>query len=78
MWVFFQTLDPRIPKCRMEKSLITSPGLGFRPMPDDVESTLIWLESENKTFGHSVNEKWSSRLDTFLDSESATQIQLWK
>ncbi|KAI4465666.1 sodium/potassium-dependent atpase beta subunit [Holotrichia oblita] len=69
MWVFFQTLDPRIPKCQMEKSVIgTSPGLGFRPMPDDVESTLIWLESENKTFGHSVNEKWSSRLDKFLDT----------
>lgn len=27
MWVFFQTLDPRIPKWKLEKSIIgTNPG----------------------------------------------------
>uniref|UniRef100_A0A1B0GI31 Putative sodium/potassium-transporting atpase subunit beta-2 n=1 Tax=Lutzomyia longipalpis TaxID=7200 RepID=A0A1B0GI31_LUTLO len=47
MWVFFQTLDPRIPKWKMNKSLIgTNPGLGFRPLPpeENVESTLIWYK----------------------------------
>lgn len=28
MWVFFQTLDPRIPKWKLEKSIIgTNPGM---------------------------------------------------
>ncbi|GJQ69822.1 hypothetical protein Trydic_g22374 [Trypoxylus dichotomus] len=68
MWVFFQTLDPRIPKWKLDRSLIGSnPGLGFRPLADDVESTLIWLEAENRTFGRTVNEKWTARLDKFLD-----------
>lgn len=30
MWVFFQTLDPRIPKWKLEKSIIgTNPGKAF-------------------------------------------------
>nr|CAI5856614.1 unnamed protein product [Callosobruchus analis] len=51
MWVFFQTLDPRIPKWQLDRSLIgTNPGLGFRPMPmNNEESTLIWFQGSNKT-----------------------------
>lgn len=66
MWVFFQTLDPRIPKWQAEKSMIgTNPGLGFRPMPTDenVESTLIWFERSNQTNYH----KWVDNLMGFLD-----------
>jgi sodium/potassium-transporting ATPase subunit beta len=65
MWVFFQTLDPRTPKWRLDESLIgTNPGLGFRPMPsmDNVESTLIWFrgtERENYKY-------WAESLEEFL------------
>ncbi|XP_065163804.1 sodium/potassium-transporting ATPase subunit beta-2-like isoform X1 [Atheta coriaria] len=66
MWVFFQTLDPRIPKWQMEGSIIgTNPGLGFRPMPtdDNAESTLIWFEGSNKT----NYVKWVDNLMGYLD-----------
>lgn len=66
MWVFFQTLDPRTPKWRLEESLIgTNPGLGFRPLPppSNVESTLIWYKGTNrKDFKH-----WTDSLDEFLE-----------
>lgn len=68
MWVFFQTLDPRIPKWQMEGSIIgTNPGLGFRPMPtdDNAESTLIWFEGSNKT----NYVKWVDNLMGYLDSK---------
>lgn len=65
MWVFFQTLDPRIPKWQLEESLIgTNPGLGFRPHPseDNVESTLIWYKgTKYENFKH-----WKEALDEFL------------
>jgi sodium/potassium-transporting ATPase subunit beta len=65
MWVFFQTLDPRIPKWKLNESIIgTNPGLGFRPHPpdDNVESTLIWYNGTKKEdFQH-----WQSSLDKFL------------
>ncbi|KAK6632157.1 Sodium/potassium-transporting ATPase subunit beta-2 [Polyplax serrata] len=66
MWVFFQTLDPRIPKWKLDESLIgTNPGLGFRPMPDtgNVESTLIWYKGTDKE-----NYKyWVKSLEEFLE-----------
>jgi sodium/potassium-transporting ATPase subunit beta len=66
MWVFFQTLDPRTPKWRLDQSLIgTNPGLGFRPLPpsDNVESTLIWYrgtDTENYKY-------WTNALNEFLE-----------
>lgn len=66
MWVFFQTLDPRIPKWQLDRSIIgTNPGLGFRPMPSsaNVESTLIWFrgtERENYKY-------WAESLEEFLE-----------
>lgn len=68
MWVFYQTLDPRIPKWKLDSSIIgTNPGLGFRPMPttDNAESTLIWFEGSNRT----NYEKWVNNLMEFLDSK---------
>jgi len=65
MWVFLQTLDPRIPKWKLHESLIgTNPGLGFRPLPpeDNVESTLIWYRGTNKE-NYGV---WTNALDEFL------------
>lgn len=50
-WVFSQTIDPRAPKWKLDRSLIgTNPGLGFRPMPPDanVESTLIWFKGSDE------------------------------
>lgn len=65
MWVFFQTLDPRIPKWQMDQSLIgTNPGLGFRPLPseDNVESTLIYYKgTDEKNY-----KMWTDALDDFL------------
>ncbi|KAK3927340.1 Sodium/potassium-transporting ATPase subunit beta-2 [Frankliniella fusca] len=65
LWVFYQTLDPRIPKWQTDGSLIgTNPGLGFRPMPPfaNVESTLITYrgtDAENYRF-------WKDSLVEFL------------
>ncbi|KAJ8920640.1 hypothetical protein NQ315_004779 [Exocentrus adspersus] len=65
MWVFFQTLDPRIPKWQLDRSIIgTNPGLGFRPMPtNNEESTLIWFQGSNKQ----NYEVWEQNLLRFLD-----------
>lgn len=67
MWVFYQTLDPRIPKWQLDRSIIgTNPGLGFRPMNEDnAESTLIWFEGSNRT----NYMKWVNNLKEFLDSK---------
>ncbi|KAG4066673.1 hypothetical protein HA402_007309 [Bradysia odoriphaga] len=65
MWVFFQTLDPRIPKWKLEKSIIgTNPGLGFRPLPpeDNVESTLIWYKGTD----YENYKIWTEALTSFL------------
>ncbi|XP_014102717.1 sodium/potassium-transporting ATPase subunit beta-2 isoform X1 [Bactrocera oleae] len=65
MWVFFQTLDPRIPKWTLDSSIIgTNPGLGFRPLPpsDNVESTLIWYKGTQ----HENYKHWTDSLDEFL------------
>lgn len=65
MWVFYQTLDPRIPKWQLDGSIIgTNPGLGFRPMNEDnAESTLIWFQGSNKT----NYMKWVNNLQESLD-----------
>ncbi|XP_076255063.1 sodium/potassium-transporting ATPase subunit beta-2-like isoform X1 [Rhynchophorus ferrugineus] len=65
MWVFFQTLNPRIPKWQLDRSIIgTNPGLGFRPMPNNTESALIWFQGSNRT-----NYKpWVDNLLEFLDN----------
>ncbi|XP_060518777.1 sodium/potassium-transporting ATPase subunit beta-2 isoform X2 [Cylas formicarius] len=66
MWVFFQTLNPRIPKWQLDRSLIgTNPGLGFRPMPqNNFESTLIWFQGSNRT----NYQPWVDNLLEFLDN----------
>lgn len=68
MWIFFQTLDPRIPKWQLDRSIIgTNPGMGFRPMPEDnLESTLIWFQGSNR----SNYEKWENNTKAYLDSTS--------
>lgn len=66
LWVFFQTLDPRIPTWQLDASIIgTSPGLGFRPMPEDsnVESTLIWYSGTDRD----DFQQWTEALDKFLE-----------
>ncbi|XP_012259711.2 sodium/potassium-transporting ATPase subunit beta-2 [Athalia rosae] len=65
-WVFFQTLDPRIPTWQLDRSIIgTNPGLGFRPMPpeDNVESTLIWYKGTDR----SNYRHWAESLEKFLE-----------
>ncbi|XP_030748659.1 sodium/potassium-transporting ATPase subunit beta-2 isoform X1 [Sitophilus oryzae] len=65
MWVFFQTLNPRIPKWQLERSIIgTNPGLGFRPLPrNSTESALIWFQGSNKK----NYQPWVDSLLEFLD-----------
>lgn len=66
LWIFYHTLDPRVPRWTLSESLIGKhPGLGFRPMPNDsdTKSTLIWYRGkESKTF-----EMWTKRLEQFLE-----------
>lgn len=66
LMVFFQTLDPRIPKWQLESSIIgTNPGLGFRPMPSEanVDSSLIWYQgTDRENF-----KQWTDKLDEFLE-----------
>lgn len=65
MWVFSQTLNPRIPKYQLDQSIIgTNPGLGFRPMPpNNTESSLIWFQGSNET----NYQPWVDNLLQFLD-----------
>jgi sodium/potassium-transporting ATPase subunit beta len=63
MWVFFQTIDPKIPKLKLDASVIgTNPGLGFRPMPLDTESALIWY----KGYNYESYKQWTDALTEFL------------
>jgi sodium/potassium-transporting ATPase subunit beta len=59
----FSTIDETTPKWKLSESLIgTNPGLGFRPMPDVEQGSLIWYESSNQT----QISSWVSLLDEFL------------
>ncbi|CAH0393559.1 unnamed protein product [Bemisia tabaci] len=66
LWLFFLTLDPRIPRYQLEESIIgTNPGLGFRPMPNEsnAESSLIWFKgTDPENFKY-----WTDSLIQFLD-----------
>jgi sodium/potassium-transporting ATPase subunit beta len=58
------SLSDFYPKWQLKESLIgTNPGLGFRPMPKEVEQgSLIWYSSSNQT----QTDYWVSALDDFL------------
>ncbi|ERL84900.1 hypothetical protein D910_02323 [Dendroctonus ponderosae] len=67
--VFYQTIDYKIPKWQLEKSIIgKSPGLGFRPMPPEsnIDSTLIWYKSSDK----GNVQHWQRELNKFLIRKS--------
>ncbi|XP_052756766.1 sodium/potassium-transporting ATPase subunit beta-2-like [Galleria mellonella] len=56
-------INPRVPRLQQEYSQIgTSPGLGFRPLPPDVRSTLIWY----KGTGYDSYKYWEDQLIDFL------------
>ncbi|VVD05603.1 unnamed protein product [Leptidea sinapis] len=56
-------INPRVPRLQLQGSLIgTSPGLGFRPLPEDVRSTLIWY----KGTGYDSYKYWEDQLIDFL------------
>ncbi|CAH2105098.1 unnamed protein product [Euphydryas editha] len=56
-------INPRVPRLQQDYSLIgTSPGLGFRPLPPDVRSTLIWY----KGTGYESYKYWEDQLKEFL------------
>lgn len=58
------TISDDHPKWQLEESLIgTNPGLGFRPMAEEVEQgSLIWYDVSNQT----QIKSWSNILDGFL------------
>ncbi|XP_028025325.1 sodium/potassium-transporting ATPase subunit beta-2-like [Bombyx mandarina] len=58
-----QFINPRVPRLQQEYSVIgTSPGLGFRPLPADVRSTLIYY----KGTGYESYKFWEDQLIDFL------------
>ncbi|XP_063358847.1 sodium/potassium-transporting ATPase subunit beta-2-like [Cydia amplana] len=65
MWTFLQLLDAKQPMWQLEKSIIgTNPGLGFRPTPSDVASSVIWYK------GNDVGSQqfWVKELKKFLEA----------
>lgn len=61
-----QFINPRVPRLQLEQSLIgTSPGLGFRPLPPDVRSTLIWYKGTS----YESYKYWEDELKEFLSGE---------
>lgn len=65
MQTLLATMNHQFPKWQLDASLIgTSPGLAYRPMPEDpdVTGTVIEYRAANKT---NVKE-WVDRLDNFL------------
>ncbi|GBP78472.1 hypothetical protein EVAR_52278_1 [Eumeta japonica] len=65
MWTFLQLLDIRQPKWQLEESIIgTNPGLGFRPLPPAVDSSVIWYKgSEPDSY-----KFWVENLASFLQA----------
>lgn len=61
------TISDDHPKWQLHESLIgTNPGLGFRPMAEEVEQgSLIWYDVSNQT----QIKSWSNILDDFLARE---------
>ncbi|KAG6452974.1 sodium/potassium-transporting ATPase subunit beta-2 [Manduca sexta] len=58
-----QFINPRVPRLQQEYSVIgTSPGLGFRPQPQDVRSTLIWYKGTS----YESYKYWEDQLIDFL------------
>ncbi|XP_061378556.1 sodium/potassium-transporting ATPase subunit beta-2-like [Danaus plexippus] len=56
-------INPRVPRLQQEQGSIgSSPGLGFRPLPPDVRSTLIWY----KGTGEESYKYWEDELKEFL------------
>nr|XP_034840057.1 sodium/potassium-transporting ATPase subunit beta-2-like [Maniola hyperantus] len=56
-------INPRVPRLQQDGGLIgASPGLGFRPLPADVRSTLIWY----KGTGYDSYKYWEDQLMEFL------------
>ncbi|XP_041972331.1 sodium/potassium-transporting ATPase subunit beta-2-like [Aricia agestis] len=56
-------INPRVPRLQQDYGVIgTSPGLGFRPLPEDVRSTLIWY----KGTGYDSYSYWEDQLIDFL------------
>jgi sodium/potassium-transporting ATPase subunit beta len=58
------TINEQSPKWLLGESLIgTNPGLGFRPLPDDVQQgSLIWYDASNQT----QITYWTKILDRFM------------
>lgn len=58
------TCNNQSPKWTLHESIIgTNPGLGFRPISDDVEQgSLIWYDSSNQT----QIKYWTRLLDDFM------------
>ncbi|KAJ2944453.1 hypothetical protein O0L34_g3793 [Tuta absoluta] len=58
-----QFINPRVPRLQQDYGLIgTSPGLGFRPHPPDVRSTLIWYKGTE----YDSYKYWENQLIDFL------------
>lgn len=70
------TIDDHQPKWLLDDSLIgTNPGLGFRPISDDVDQgSLIWYDATNQT---QVNY-WTGILDDFMAGLWKLTVGNWR
>jgi len=70
LMLFLQTLDPNEPKWQGASGIIGStPGLGFRPIPPDSGSTLIWVKAHGTdATGNSTSQGYVDGLNTFLNA----------
>lgn len=61
------TIDENVPRWKLGESLIgTNPGLGFRPVADNVDQgSLIWFDSTDRK----QIKYWVNRVDEFLESK---------
>lgn len=71
MWTFLQLLDSRQPKWQLDGSIIgTNPGLGFRPTPPEVASSVIWYRGSDP----GSYQYWVNELSSFLKSKCSFKL----
>lgn len=65
--LFLQTLDPNEPKWQGDNGIIgNTPGMGFRPIPPDSGSTLVWVKHGNGTKS-TTQDVYVTGLQKFLE-----------
>jgi len=74
MLIFFQTIDPKIPRWQTTESIIGgNPGVGFRPRPEYTESTLIQFRHGDHSYSWPpLVDQLEKFLEPYYDTEVPT------